>query len=153
MTVSKILPLALAAAALSIASAAFAGPMPNNGAAAAAKQAAEGAQQIASTGSVARMAILYSPLSGTIRSKGVANVTSPDTGIYCVTPMVAIRQTKFYQSVSPEWGWSSGNSLVAMARDNADGFTSCPNAGDFEVRTFDLTGNASGLVAFFLEVL
>jgi hypothetical protein len=151
MTVSKTL-LALAAAALSIASSAFAGPVPNNGAAAAAKQAAEGAQPF-TTGSVARMAILYSPLSGTIRSKGVLTVTSPDVGIYCVTPMTAIRQTKFYQSVSPEWGWSSGNSLVAMARDNADGFTSCPNAGDFEVRTFDLTGNASGLVAFFLEVL
>ena len=153
MTVSKTLPLALAAAALSIASAAFAGPMPNNGAAAAAKQAAEGAQPFTNAAGGAKMAILYSPFNGTIRAKNVLTVSSPSTGIYCVSPLVVINQQAHYQSVSPEWGWSSGNSLVAMARDNADGFTSCPNAGDFEVRTFDLTGNASGLVAFFLEVL
>jgi hypothetical protein len=137
-------------AAMSIAPCAFAGPMPNNGAAAAARQAAEGAQPMAAY-STTKMAVLYSPFNGIIRGRNVSNVSNPDVGIYCVTPAHAINQGKFYQSVSPEWGWSSGNSLVAMARDNADGYTSC-NTGDFEVRTFDLTGAASSVVAFFLEV-
>jgi hypothetical protein len=150
MTVSKTL-LALAAVALSIASSAFAAGVPNNGAAAAARQAAEGAQPL--SGTTARMAVLYSPFNGIIRSKGVASVNHIATGINCITPMVAIRQTKFYQSVSVDWGWSSGSSLVVMTRDNADGFTDCPNAGDFEVMTFDPTGAASDSVGFFYEVL
>jgi hypothetical protein len=151
MTMSKMIPATLAAAALSIASAAFAGGVPNNGAAAAAKVAAEGAQPLASS-SVARAAVLYSPFTGIIRSLNVTTVSTPDTGVYCIATTNRVRMKKFYNSVSVDWGWSGGNSLAAMTRDGADGFSICP-AGQFEVRTFDLTGNPSTSVGFFFEVL
>jgi len=151
MPMTKILATTSTAVALSIASAAFAGGVPNNGAAAAAKVAAEGAQPMA-TSTVARAAVLYSPFSGIIRSHNVASVTAVDTGIYCIAPTNRIRMKNFYLSVSVDWGWSGGNSLVVMTRDTADGFTSC-GAGEFEVRTFDLTGTPSTSVGFFWEVL
>lgn len=142
MTFTKTLPVALAAA-LSLASSAFAASPLNNGADPAAARA-KGVQQMSSGAS---LAVLYSPFVGILRAKNVAAVTSPTTGIYCVTPSVARPLTK-YQTVSVEWGWSSGNSLLAMVRDTADGYTSC-GADDYEVRTFDLTGNPSSAVAFY----
>jgi hypothetical protein len=146
MNSSTFTRLATVAASFVLAAAAHAGPT-NNGAGAAQVAAAK-AVPMATT---AKMAILYSPISGTIRSKNVASVSSPSVGIYCFAPTTAQNLDKIYPLVSVEWGWSSGNSLVAMVRDTAE-FTNCA-AGELEVRTFDLTGVPSGSVAFYLMLL
>jgi hypothetical protein len=130
-----------------VAAAAHAAPATNNGASASQLAAAK-AVPMATT---AKMAILYSPISGTIRSKNVVSVTNPDVGIYCFAPATAQNLNKIYPLVSVEWGWSSGNSLAATVRDTAE-FTSC-GAGELEVRTFDFNGSPSGVVAFYLMLL
>jgi hypothetical protein len=138
--------IAAVAASLLLAAAAQAGTT-NNGATA--SQIAAAQAQPMATG--AKLALLHSPISGTIRKKNVAAVTNPDTGVYCITPTTAQNLNKIYPNVTVEWGWSSGNSLAAFVRDTAE-FTSC-GAGQLEVRTYDFAGNPSASVAFYLMLL
>lgn len=140
---------ALAATAVLLATSAHAAGTANNGASVAPRQSDTMAG--GPFGTRAKVAVLHSGIVGTVRSKNVTAVSSPSTGIYCITPAVALDLTKTYPSVSVEWGWSSGSSLAAFVRDTGDGFTSCA-AGDLEVQTYDLTGTASAAVAFLLQI-
>lgn len=142
--------MALAATAMLLATSAHAaGGAPNNGARVVPKQSTTTAG--GPFGTRAKVAVLHSGVVGTVRSKNVMAVSNPSTGVYCISPSVALDLTKTFPSVSVEWGWSSGNSLAAFVRDTGDGYTSCLE-GDLEVQTYDLTGNPSAAVAFLLQI-
>lgn len=141
---------ALAATAMLLATSAHAaGGTPNNGSLVVPEQSATTAG--GPFGTRAKVAVLHSGIVGTVRSKNVVTVSSPSTGVYCITPAVALDLTKAFPSVSVEWGWSAGNSLAAFVRDTGGGFTSCA-AGDLEVQTYDLVGNRSAAVAFLMQI-
>lgn len=102
----------------------------------------------------ARLTALIAPGGNLIRSKNVANVTNPAVGITCIrpTPGRGISVGRIVPAVSVEWGWSSGNDLVAYYFSNEPSFfTDCP-AGYIEVRTYDFDGNPSDRVAFTIVV-
>ena len=102
----------------------------------------------------ARLTALIAPGGNLIRSKNVANVTNPSTGITCIkpTPGKGIGIGRIVPAVSVEWGWSIGNDLVAFYFSNEPiFFTDCP-AGYIEVRTYDFGGNLSDRVAFTIVV-
>ena len=87
---------------------------------------------------------------GTVfRSKNVALVTNPSTGVYCITPNAAVLNVAaIVPSVTVEWGTSSGSDLLAFWR---NGVFSCP-FGTIEVRTYDLASNLSPRVSFSIVV-
>ncbi len=104
--------------------------------------------------STARLAALIAPGGNLVRSKNVASVTAPSTGITCIRPTAGagINVARIVPEVTVEWGWSFGNSLMAFYFSNEPGFFSdCP-AGNIEVRTYDLLGNLSDGVAFSISV-
>lgn len=104
--------------------------------------------------STARLTALVVPGGNVIRSKNVANVTNPSSGIYCIrpTPGKGISIGRIVPSVTVEWGWSFGNDLVAYYFSNEPtAFTDCPS-GYIEVRTYDFAGNLSNRVAFTIVV-
>jgi hypothetical protein len=83
----------------------------------------------------------YEGLSNTIiRSTNVSSVTNPSTGIFCITPTVAVNAATVYPMLSIEWGDSSGFALLAYWKDTTI-FTDC-SAGQLEVTTYDF--NAGG---------
>ena len=102
----------------------------------------------------AKIAVYYTPFGGIVRSKGVLGVTNPATGIYCITPSVAVDLTGVYPQVSVEWNLSSGFSLQAYWK-NTPSVSDCP-AGDLEVTTYDFNAGGpavlSGVVAFNLNI-
>lgn len=87
---------------------------------------------------------------GTVfRSKNVALVTNPSTGVYCITPFAGVLNVAaIVPSVTVEWGTSLGNDLLAFWR---DGVFSCP-FGSIEVRTYNLTGSLNPRVSFTIVV-
>jgi hypothetical protein len=89
--------------------------------------------------------------SVTIRSKGVASVTNPATGEYCVTPSSKLDFSAIYPVVTIDWGASSGTQLLAFWDSNDNG---CSSA-EIEVRTYDFSSGTPILfdhVAFVLTV-
>ena len=87
-------------------------------------------------------------------------VTSPMTGVYCLTPAAGIDSTVTPAIVAPEWGLSTPDVNSYFAYINAyNGSTNCPT-GDFEVETFLLPPGGSmvpdaqltDLVAFVIIV-
>ncbi len=104
--------------------------------------------------STARLAALIGQHGVVIRSKNVASVTNPAIGITCIKPAAGsgIAIGRIVPSVNVEWGWSSGNDLVAYYFSNEPVFfTDCPR-GSIEVRTYDFAGNLSSRVAFTIVV-
>ena len=90
-----------------------------------------------------------------IRAKGVADVTHPDVGIYCIKPSMKLDLTKVVPIVSVEWGWSSGDALLAFYFDYTQ-FSGgdCPE-GYLEVLTYNFGGGTparSDTVAFTIHV-
>jgi len=87
---------------------------------------------------------------GTVfRSKNVALVTNPSTGVYCITPNAGVLNVAaIVPSVTVEWGTSLGSDLLAFWR---NGVFSCP-FGAIEVRTYNLAGNLNPRVAFSIVV-
>ena len=86
--------------------------------------------------SAAKLAALIAPLPSfkVVLAKGVANVTNPDVGIYCIQPSSkAINIDKIVPVVSVEWGYSAGDALLAFYE---YGTYDCP-AGYIEVRTYN----------------
>ena len=116
--------------------------------------AAERAKSGAGTAGVyttkAKVALYYTPtFGGVIHSKGVAAVSTPSTGIHCITPSISVSLAGVTPQVSVDWNLSSGFSLLAYTKDT-NAFSDCP-AGDLEVTTytFDASGAVlSNLVAF-----
>jgi hypothetical protein len=68
-----------------------------------------------------------------IRSKGVAEVTHPATGDWCIKPKSNWKVGEVVPTVSVEWSNSSGSSLLAYWRFDGMG---CPE-GNIEVYTLD----------------
>lgn len=84
--------------------------------------------------------------------KNFSGVTSPQTGVYCLTPSAGISVTKIPPIVSVEWGQSGGNDLLAFVRGRPAGI--CP-ADTFQVQTYDFAGgsaSASSTVSFTIWI-
>jgi hypothetical protein len=91
----------------------------------------------------AKVAVYYSPgFGGVIHAKGVAAVSTPSTGIHCITPSISVSLPGVTPQVTVDWNLSSGFSLLAYTKDTS-AFSDCP-AGDLEVTTY--TFDASGAV-------
>ena len=76
-------------------------------------------------------------------SKGFTAVSSPGTGKYCLSVAAGV-PTNLPVQVTPDWGASAGNSLLAF---HDHGLSFC-SAGQIEVLTYDTSGNLSANVAF-----
>jgi len=96
--------------------------------------------------------LIYSPITGTFASKGVAAISNPETGVFCITPTKIINYNVVIPVVTVEWGQSLGNSLLAFYELGA---FDC-SKGDIEVRTYDFNAGgapvSSELVAFTIYV-
>ena len=105
--------------------------------------------------SSAKLAAFIAPDGEVIRAKGVADVTNPGVGIYCIKPSAKMDLTTVIPIVSVEWGFSIGSALLAFYFDYTQ-FVSgdCP-AGYLEVRTYDFVSGTpvlSDTVAFTIHV-
>lgn len=97
----------------------------------------------------ARLGALVGQSGAVIRSKNVAAVTHPGTGIVCIFPRPGVLNVRtIVPSVSVEWGFSLGNSLLVFYEDGA---FECP-VGSITVFTYNLAGARSDLVAFTIVV-
>lgn len=85
------------------------------------------------------------PQADLVRSRNVAKVTSPGTGIYCVTPNRAL-PNKIFPQVSMVYTAFAPNGAVAWQDPASD----C-GAGDVEVKTF-YSGAPSANINFVLRV-
>jgi hypothetical protein len=84
-----------------------------------------------------------------IRSKNVAAVSHPSTGVYCIKPTdTVVNVRRVVPSVTVDWGPSSGSDLLAFYTENTG---ACPN-NRIEVLTYDLQQNRTDRVAFTLVV-
>lgn len=86
-----------------------------------------------------------------VRSKGVAEVTHPATGDWCIKPQAKWKVEQAVPVVSVEYSLSSGYSLLAFWRSYGSG---CP-AGNIEVYTYDFSSGTpvmSDNVAFTVFV-
>jgi len=86
----------------------------------------------------AKVAYYYGRGIASDRKKNVSAFSNPSTGIYCITPSIAINTAKDYPVVSIEWGTSLGYALLAYWYGSA---ADCPT-GALEVQTYDF--NAGG---------
>ncbi len=88
--------------------------------------------------SAAKLAVFIQPGGGIVRAKGVADVTNPDTGIYCILPKIGtgLFVDNIVPVVTVEWGkslTSVSNGMFAYYRGSS---MDCP-AGYIEAMTFD----------------
>ena len=82
----------------------------------------------------ARIAAFIQAGGTNVRSKGLAGVTHPSTGVYCLDPAAdAFNVNRAIPQMSVDWSTSLGDALMAHWRSAGVG---CP-AGQFAVLTFD----------------
>jgi hypothetical protein len=82
----------------------------------------------------ARIAAFVQAGGAVVRSKGIAAVTHPSAGAYCIDPTASTFDvTKAIPTLSVDWSTSLGDALLAEWRSSGIG---CP-AGWFSVLTFD----------------
>jgi hypothetical protein len=86
------------------------------------------------------IAFIYSPYYGTVLNQGVASISNPNNGIYCITPSTPLSSSQL-PIVTPEWGGSHGNSVLA----DLDHFNVICPSGQIEVRTFDFASGPAVL--------
>ncbi|MBD2772938.1 hypothetical protein [Iningainema tapete] len=67
-----------------------------------------------------------------VRSKGVASITSPATGLFCIQPNAGINVNSIVPIVSVDWSKSLGNDNLVQYRSSGSG---CPS-GNIAVLTF-----------------
>lgn len=97
------------------------------------KDAAAASKALGGTNATyARIAALINPNGSVVRSKGVAAVTHPRTGEYCIKPNFAVSVPRLVPSVSVDWSNSIGNGNFVQYRSSGIG---CP-AGYIDVLTF-----------------
>jgi hypothetical protein len=96
-------------------------------------------------GTKAKLALLFSPFNGLRRSIGVASVTNPTTGVYCITPSVPLNLLGIYPKVTVEWGESAGNAVMAFWRDTSNG-AEC-DTSQLEVITFDFNSTTKPVLS------
>lgn len=100
-----------------------------------------------------RMAATIEPGGDLVRKRGVASVTHPATGVYCITPKtrIAMDVDRVVAQVTVEYGQSSGTANLAQIYASAG---DC-DPGAVQVLTFSDTGSGfepSDSVAFNLVV-
>lgn len=97
----------------------------------------------------ARVCAYVTAGGGLARAKNVSKVTHPGAGIYCVTPKSGvINLSQITPLITPEWGSSSGNGLLAYYSESK---LNCA-ANTLEIHTFDTSGSASNGVSFYMVV-
>jgi len=99
----------------------------------------------------ARLSVFVNNSGQVVRSKGVAAVTRPSTGQYCIDPAATFDVAKIVPSVSVDWSTSLGSDLSAYWRSSGGG---CP-AGNISVVTYvpvSGTPTLSNNVGFMLVV-
>lgn len=93
-----------------------------------------------------------SPAFNAARTRNFAAITSPSTGLYCLTPAAGISPATSPLIVSVDWSVSSGSDLWVYWRSSGIG---CP-VGQYAVLTYQLGGDAtpdlSGTVGFVAYV-
>jgi len=80
----------------------------------------------------ARLAVFVLQGSFVARSKGVAAVTNPSVGLYCIAPSGDLNVSKIIPTVTVDWSNSYGNSLTAYWRSSGVG---CPE-GQIAIVTY-----------------
>jgi len=89
------------------------------------------------------------PAVTVVRSKNVAAVSHPSTGVYCIKPKAGVVSvSKVVPSVTVNWLFSANSDLLAFYADNTG---DCP-ADRIEVLTYDLQQNRSDRVGFNIVV-
>ncbi len=99
----------------------------------------------------ARLAALIEQGGGVVRSKGVASVSHPSLGQFCIQPSFAVNVARIVPVVSVDWSLSLGDASLVQYRSTGFG---CP-AGQISVLTFsgeDGSFDLSDLVAFTIYV-
>ncbi len=81
----------------------------------------------------ARLAAFVNQGGAVNRSKGVAAVTHPSPGLYCIRPSGTLNVNKVVPSVSVDWSTSLGDALMAQWRSSGIGCS----AGRIAVLTLD----------------
>ena len=87
----------------------------------------------------ARLAALVAFDGSVVRSKGVASVTHPQTGVFCVQPSFSVNVDTVIPALTPEW-IHSPNASVSVQYQSAP--LVCPGA----IAVFTLTDNGLGWV-------
>jgi hypothetical protein len=100
--------------------------------------ARSGSVSLLATGGVtapnARIAAVVQSGGAVVRSKGIAAVTHPSTGLYCIDPAPSTFDVgRAVPVLSVDWSTSLGDALMAQWRSTGVG---CPS-GWFAVLTFD----------------
>ena len=88
-----------------------------------------------------------SPSFVTARTKNFTAVTRVDDGVYCLTPAAGIDPRAVATSTAEDFGLSDSDGFVMVVGAGSD----C-SAGQFEVETDDLDGDATNDIAFDLIV-
>jgi hypothetical protein len=99
----------------------------------------------------ARAVALVAAGGSVIRSQGVAAVTHPSIGLYCIDPKDDYDVTRVVPNVTVDWSTSFGDALLAQYRSSGVG---CP-AGNIAVLTMsgeDGTFDPSNDVSFTVTV-
>lgn len=81
-----------------------------------------------------------------VRSKGIASISSPETGIVCIQPSGSINVNNIVPIVSVDFSRSLGNDNLVQYRSSGTG---CPS-GNIAVRTFRFDKNSSSIVNSFV---
>ena len=88
----------------------------------------------------AKLALLYG-FGQNVRSVGVASVTSPLTGVYCITPSAKLNFKKIYPQISIERSLSVGFAFWAYWVDTTNSPINCTES-QLEVITEQLNGTS-----------
>lgn len=89
------------------------------------------------------------------RQVNVASVDHPSTCIFCVHAQVPLNRDKIFPVVTPEWGGSAGNGLLAYAEEDPSKNDGCKSGTTVEVRTYNFSSGtivASDSVLFYLII-
>jgi len=102
---------------------------------------------------IGRLGAIVAPLCGSmvLRSWGVASVTNPSVGQYCIKPSGSWDVNKVVPVLTTDWSCSSGTSLLVFYRSSGLGCSS----GNISVLTYDFSSGSPTLsnnVAFTIFV-
>lgn len=99
-------------------------------------------QATATVNSTNKIVALILPGGGIVRAKGVASVSHPSIGQYCIVPKnTMVVAGNLVPSVSVDWSNSSGNELLAFYRSSGSG---CP-ANNISILTYTSPGGTAAL--------
>jgi hypothetical protein len=89
-----------------------------------------------------RLAAFISNDGSFVRSKGVASVTHPKQGVYCIKPNFSVNVSRIIPSITPEWNGSPDFWVTALYQSNN---IECPGAISVYTLRFNFSKNAAEL--------